>query len=59
VDKLQKDIEGVLAEQDIKDKYVSFGYVPFNVTREQFGKYIQTESANFADVIAKTKAALD
>jgi tripartite-type tricarboxylate transporter receptor subunit TctC len=58
-DKLQKDIEAVLSEQEIKDKYVSFGYVPFNVTREQFGRYIQTESTNFADVIAKTKAALD
>lgn len=59
VDKLQKDIESVLAEQEIKDKYVSFGYVPFNVTRDQFGKYIQAESTSFSDVIAKTKAALD
>lgn len=58
-DKIQRDIEKALAEPDIKEKYLSFGYEHYTPTREQFGQYMQTESARFADVIKKAKAALD
>jgi tripartite-type tricarboxylate transporter receptor subunit TctC len=58
-DKIQRDIEKALSEPDIKEKYLSFGYEHYTPTREQFGQYMQTESARFADVIKKAKAALD
>ena len=58
-DKIQRDIEKALAEPDIREKFVSFGYEPFTATREQFGQYIKAESGRFAEVIQKTKAALD
>ncbi len=58
-EKIQRDIEKVLAEPDIREKFTSFGYEPFTATREQFGQYIKAESTRFAEVIQKTKAALD
>jgi tripartite-type tricarboxylate transporter receptor subunit TctC len=58
-EKIQRDIEKALAEPDIREKFVSFGYEPFIASREQFGQYIKAESTRFAEVIQKTKAALD
>jgi len=58
-DKIQRDIEKALAEADIKDKYLSFGYESFPTTREQFNQYMQSESVRFADVIKKAGASLD
>jgi tripartite-type tricarboxylate transporter receptor subunit TctC len=58
-DKIQKDIERALAEPDLREKFITFGYEPFVVTREQFGQYIQTESTRQAEVIRRAKAALD
>ncbi len=58
-EKIQKDIEKALAEPDVREKFVSFGYESFAPTREQFGQYIQAESARLAAVIVKSKAALD
>jgi tripartite-type tricarboxylate transporter receptor subunit TctC len=58
-DKIQRDIEKALAEPDMREKFLSFGYEPFTATREQFGQHIKAESGRFADVIQKTKAALD
>jgi tripartite-type tricarboxylate transporter receptor subunit TctC len=59
VDKLQRDIEQALAEPDIREKFISFGYEPFIASKEQFGQYIKAESGRFAQVIEKTRAALD
>jgi tripartite-type tricarboxylate transporter receptor subunit TctC len=58
-DKIRRDIERALAEPDVKERYASFGYELFPQTREQFGQFIQTESARFADVIKKAKVSLD
>lgn len=58
-DKIQRDIEKAMAEPDIREKFIAFGYEPFTVTREAFGQYVQQESSRLADVIRKTKAALD
>ena len=58
-DKIQQDIAKALAEADMREKFVSFGYEPFTPTREQFTQYIASESARQAEVIRKTKAALD
>lgn len=58
-DKIQSDIEKALAEPDVREKFVSFGYESFTPTREQFGQHIQSESKRFADVIKKAGASLD
>jgi tripartite-type tricarboxylate transporter receptor subunit TctC len=57
--KIQRDLEKALAEPDIKERYVAFGYEPFPQTREQFNQYIQTESTRFADIIKKAKISLE
>ncbi|MEY5099082.1 MAG: hypothetical protein RJA36_1801 [Pseudomonadota bacterium] len=58
-DKITQDIAKVLADPDLKEKYLTFGYEPFPVTRDQFAQYIQAESAKQAVVIQKAKASLD
>ena len=58
-DKITQDIAKALAEPDVREKFLSFGYEPFTPTREQFNAYIQAESTRQAEVIRKAKAALD
>jgi tripartite-type tricarboxylate transporter receptor subunit TctC len=58
-DKIQKDIEAALAEPDIKDRYASFGYETFPVSRDQFNTFIAAESTKYADVVKRSKASLD
>lgn len=58
-DKINNDIAKALAEPDVREKFVAFGYEPFTPTHEQFVQYIQSESARQSAVIIKAKAALD
>jgi len=58
-DKIQKDIEAALAEPDIKERYATFGYETFPVTRDQFNAFIAAESAKYDAVIKRAKVALD
>jgi tripartite-type tricarboxylate transporter receptor subunit TctC len=58
-DKIQADIAKALAEPDVREKFVSFGYEPFTPSRDEFAKYIQTESSRFAGIIQKAGAQLD
>ncbi len=58
-EKITKDIEKVLGEADIREKYLTFGYELSPLRGEQFAQYIQAESARQAAVILKTQAALD
>jgi tripartite-type tricarboxylate transporter receptor subunit TctC len=58
-DKIQKDIEKALAEPDVREKFLSFGYEPFTPTREQFNQYIQSESVRLSGIIRKANASLD
>ena len=58
-DKITADIAKALAEPDIREKLVSFGYALFTPSRELFTQYIQAESARHAAVILRVKAALD
>lgn len=58
-DKIQRDIEKALAEPDVKEKFLSFGYESYTPTRDQFQQYMQSESRRFADVIKKAGASLD
>ena len=58
-DKVQKDIEAALAEPDMKERFATFGYEAFPVTREQFTTFINAESVKYADVVKRSKASLD
>lgn len=58
-DKIQKDLEAALAEPDMKERFASFGYDAFPQTREQFAAFIAAESAKYAEVVKRSKAALD
>jgi tripartite-type tricarboxylate transporter receptor subunit TctC len=58
-DKIHKDIEAALAEPDFKDRFATFGYEAFPVTRDQFKAYIASESTKYADVVKRAKASLD
>ena len=58
-EKIQRDMETALAEPDVREKFIAFGYEPFTPTREQFAQHIQNESARFAGVIKKAGVALD
>ncbi|ROZ79450.1 tripartite tricarboxylate transporter substrate binding protein [Ramlibacter sp. WS9] len=58
-DKIQRDIEKALAEPDVREKFLSFGYETFTPTRDQFNQYIQSESVRLAGIIKKANASLD
>jgi tripartite-type tricarboxylate transporter receptor subunit TctC len=58
-DKIQRDIEKALAEPDVREKFVSFAYEPFTLTREQLNAYIQAESMRFGGIIKKAQVSLD
>lgn len=58
-DKIKADIEKALAEPDVREKFVSFGYEPFTPSRDQFNAYIQSESTRFAGIIKKAGVQLD
>ena len=59
IDKIHKDIEAALAEPDMKERFATFGYDSFPVTRDQFNAFIASESAKYADVVKRAKASLD
>jgi tripartite-type tricarboxylate transporter receptor subunit TctC len=58
-DKIRTDIAKALAEPDVREKFVSFGYEPFTPSRDEFNQYIQSESTRFAGIIKQTGAQLD
>jgi tripartite-type tricarboxylate transporter receptor subunit TctC len=58
-EKIRRDLERALAEPDIAQRYATFGYEPFPVTKEQFSTHITQESARFAEIIRKAKISID
>lgn len=58
-DKIRRDVEKALADDDFKTKFASFGYEPFPTTQDKFNAYLKAESARMADVIKAAKVSLD
>ena len=58
-EKIRRDVEKILAEPEIAQRYATFGYETFPVTKEQFNAYIAEESARNAEVIKKAKISLE
>ena len=59
LEKIRHDVEKVLAEPDIAQRYTTFGYEPFPATRDQFNAYVSAESARYAQVIKSARISLD
>ena len=58
-DKIRRDIATALATPEVKEKFASFGYEPFPVSREEFSRFLQSEQKRFGDVIRNAKISLD
>ncbi|MCZ2495888.1 tripartite tricarboxylate transporter substrate binding protein [Xylophilus sp. Kf1] len=58
-DKIRRDIATALATPEVKEKFASFGYEPFPVSRDEFARFLQTEQKRFGDVIRNAKLSLD
>lgn len=58
-DKIRKDIAEALSGPDVKEKFLTFGYVPLNLDRPQFAKFIQNEASRYSAVIKRAKIELE
>ena len=58
-DKIRRDVEKVLAEPDVAQRYATFGYEPFPATKDQLSGFIADESSRFAQVIKKANISID
>jgi len=59
LEKIRRDVDKALREQDVRDKFAAFGYEPFALTPAEFAQHISAESNRFAEVIKKVGAHLD
>ena len=55
--KIRTDIQKVLQDPEILQRYASFGYEPFPL--DQLTPYMASESAKYADVIKKGNISLE
>jgi tripartite-type tricarboxylate transporter receptor subunit TctC len=58
-EKIRKDIAEALTGPDFKEKFLTFGYVPLNLDRPQFAKFIQNEASRYSAVIKRAKIELE
>lgn len=58
-EKIRKDVAQALSGPDVKEKFLTFGYVPLNLDRPQFRKFIDTEAARYSAVIKRAKIELE
>jgi tripartite-type tricarboxylate transporter receptor subunit TctC len=58
-EKIRRDLEKVLSEPDIAQRFATFGYEQFPANKAQLDTYIADESARLAEVIKKAGISLD
>lgn len=58
-DRIRRDLEKVLSEPDIVQRFATFGYEQFPATKPQLEAYIAEESGRLAEVIKKAGISLD
>ncbi len=58
-ERIRKDIAEALSGPDVKEKFLTFGYVPLNLDKPQFTKFIQAESSRYSAVIKRAKIELE
>ena len=59
VDRINADIAAVLAEPDIKEKFMAVGFTPWANTPEGVTKAIEDDSKLFGEVAKREKISLD
>ena len=59
VDKLNADLARVLAMSELKERYALLGVEPVSSTPEQFGQFIQAETAKYAKLIKEAGIRVD
>ena len=59
VDKIRRDVDAVLAEPEVQERFAAFGYERFSATREQYSAFLASESTKWADIIRRAKVSLD
>ena len=59
LDKIRREVEKSLRDQDVRDKFTALGYEPFPATPTELTQHISVESSRFAEVIKKVGAHLD
>lgn len=58
-EKIRNDVRQALTGQDVKEKFVAFGYESFTPTPAEFKQFMADESKRFGEVIRKAGLALD
>jgi len=58
-ERIRKDIAEALSGQDVKEKFLTFGYVPLNLDKPQFTKFINAEATRYSAVIKRAKIELE
>lgn len=58
-EKIRRDLEKVLSEPDIVQRFATFGYEQFPANKAQLDAYIAEESGRLAEVIKKAGISLD
>ncbi|MBH2009577.1 MAG: tripartite tricarboxylate transporter substrate binding protein [Xanthomonadaceae bacterium] len=59
VEKIQKDVASVMADQDFKDKYAAMYYEPYALNTEGFLQQLRTDSKRYGDTIKRLNISLD
>ena len=58
-DKINRDVAKTLADPELRARYATFAYEPFNATPAEMAKLFDAESRKFAEIIKRSSIALD
>ena len=59
VEKIQKDVASIMAEQDFKDKYAGMYYEPYSLNTEGFLQQLRSDSQRYGETIKRLNISLD
>jgi tripartite-type tricarboxylate transporter receptor subunit TctC len=59
VQRINQELTKILQQPDVRARYASLGVDPVIASPEQFGQYINSEQAKWADVIRRSGAKVD
>ena len=57
--RLNTDVAKALAEPDVRERFVAFGYEPFPVAPGDMTKLLEAESRRYGEIIKRSKISLD
>jgi tripartite-type tricarboxylate transporter receptor subunit TctC len=59
VARVNRDVATALAEPDIRERFVGFGYEPFPAAPSEMSGLVEAESRRFGEIIRRSKISLD